>query len=108
MEQFVTDYKLPDQTSVHLSSLAVPIVISPQPTSEDNVHTSREVKGIVVSSRDVTEQVRLQEEKNRIEKQYHQAQKGLFWRCFGFNFLIHAILCSSYRFNPEFAEAKKK
>jgi hypothetical protein len=40
--------------------------------------------------------------------QYHQAQKGLFWRCSGFNYLIHAILCSSHRSNAELVEAKKK
>jgi PAS domain S-box-containing protein len=62
-QQYNTSYDRPDGSTRHYSSIAAPVIVSGQ------------VTGSVVSSRNVTEQIRLEREKDQLEAQYHQAQK---------------------------------
>ncbi len=62
-QQYNTVFERPDGSKVHFSSIAAPVVVDGQ------------VTGTVISSRDITDRLRLENEKERLEEQFHQSQK---------------------------------
>ncbi len=62
-QQYDTTYVRPDGTTAHFSSVAAPILLSGQ------------VAGSVISAREVTDRIELENEKARLEERYRHSQK---------------------------------
>ena len=62
-QQYATRHERPDGTTVHFNSVAAPVIVD------------GEVIGTVVSARDVTDRIKLEEDKERLEEQVRQSHK---------------------------------